>query len=40
VQVRYDSVANLMASGVIARPRPQPLPRVPDPFPGFVADPG
>ena len=38
VQVRYDSVANLMASGVIARPRP--LPRVPDPFPGFVADPG
>ena len=37
-QVRYDSAANLMASGVIARPRP--LPRVPDPFPGFVADPG
>ena len=37
VQVRYDSYANLVASGVIARPRP--LPRQADPFPGFVPDP-
>jgi hypothetical protein len=34
VQVRYDSHANLVASGVIA-PRRAP----PDPFPGFVPDP-
>ena len=38
VQVRYDSYANLLASGVI--PRPRPLPRVPDAFPSFVPDPG
>jgi hypothetical protein len=38
VQVRYDSYANLLASGVIARPRP--LPRQPDAFPSFVPDPG
>ncbi len=37
VQIRYDSYANLLASGVIGRPR-QPV--VPQPFPGFVADPG
>ncbi|MDQ6628565.1 MAG: hypothetical protein M3Z29_08980 [Pseudomonadota bacterium] len=36
VQVRYDSYANLVASGVIGRPRPY---EVPQPFPGFVADP-
>ena len=34
VQVRYDSHANLVASGVIA-----PRRAVPDPFPGFVPDP-
>lgn len=33
VQIRYDSYANLQASGVI------PSRRVPDPFPGFVRDP-
>ena len=37
VQVRYDSYANLLASGVI--PRPRPLPRQPDAFPSFVPDP-
>lgn len=37
VQLRYDSYANLLASGVIARPRP--LPQLPDPFPGFAPDP-
>jgi hypothetical protein len=37
VQVRYDSYANLVAAGVIGRPRP---PVAPQPFPGFVADPG
>jgi hypothetical protein len=37
VQVRYDSHANLVASGVIVRPLPTP--RQPDPFPGFVPDP-
>ena len=36
VQVRYDSYANLVAGGVIGRPRP---PLLPDPFPGFVPDP-
>jgi hypothetical protein len=36
VQVRYDSYANLVASGVIGRPRP---PVVPEPFPGFAPDP-
>jgi hypothetical protein len=35
VQVRYDSHANLVAAGVIDVPRRA----VPDPFPGFVADP-
>jgi hypothetical protein len=34
VQVRYDSHANLVASGVIAPQR-----ALPDPFPGFVPDP-
>ncbi len=34
VQVRYDSHANLVASGVIA-----PRRAAPDPFPGFVPDP-
>ena len=34
VQLRYDSHANLVASGVIA-----PRRAVPDPFPGFVPDP-
>jgi hypothetical protein len=34
VQVRYDSHANLVASGVIV-----PRRTVPDPFPGFVPDP-
>ncbi len=38
VQVRYDSYANLLASGVI--PRPRPMPRQPDAFPSFVPDPG
>ena len=37
VQVRYDSHANLVASGVI--PRPRPLPRLPEAFPSFVPDP-
>lgn len=37
VQLRYDSHANLLASGVI--PRPRPVPRVPEPFPGYVPDP-
>jgi len=36
VQVRYDSYANLVASGIIGRPRP---PVVADPFPAFVPDP-
>jgi hypothetical protein len=40
VQVRYDSYANLLASGVIPQPRPQPQPRQPDAFPAFVPDPG
>ena len=34
VQVRYDSHANLVASGVIA-----PRRTLPDPFPGYVPDP-
>jgi hypothetical protein len=38
VQVRYDSWQNLLASGVI--PRPRSLPRSPDAFPSFVPDPG
>ncbi len=38
VQVRYDSYANLLAGGVIARPRP--VPHRPDAFPGFAPDPG
>ena len=38
VQVRYDSYQNLLASGVI--PRPRPMPRAPDAFPSFVPDPG
>ncbi|HSV71864.1 MAG TPA: hypothetical protein VLI72_17290 [Methylibium sp.] len=35
VQLRYDSYANLVASGVIV-----PRRAVPDPFPGYVPDPG
>ncbi len=35
VLVRYDSQRNLIAGGVIARPRPW----APDPFPGYVPDP-
>ena len=38
VQVRYDSYANLLASGII--PRQRPLLRPPDAFPSFVPDPG
>ena len=38
VQVRYDSYANLLASGVI--PHARPVPRQPDAFPSFVPDPG
>jgi hypothetical protein len=38
VQVRYDSYQNLLASGII--PRPRPIPRQPDAFPSFVPDPG
>jgi hypothetical protein len=38
VQVRYDSVQNLIAAGVIQRPRPV-VPRQPDAFPSFVPDP-
>ena len=38
VQVRYDSYANLLTSGVI--PRARPTPRQPDAFPSFVPDPG
>ena len=38
VQVRYDSHANLVASGII--PRQRPWPRQPDAFPSFVPDPG
>ena len=38
VQVRYDSYANLLASGVI--PRAPAAPRVPTAFPSFVPDPG
>jgi hypothetical protein len=34
VQIRYDSHANLVASGVIA-----PRRALPDPFPGYVPDP-
>jgi hypothetical protein len=36
VQVRYDSFANLVANGVVGRPRP---PETPEPFPAFVPDP-
>jgi hypothetical protein len=42
IRIRYDSFANLVAMGIIRRPRP--MPGVPDPFPGspqrhFVPDP-
>ena len=37
VQIRYDSHANLVASGVI--PRTRPLPAQPQAFPSFVPDP-
>ena len=36
VQLRYDSLQNLVALGVI---RPRRAPAVPQPFPGFVPDP-
>ena len=36
VQVRYDSYANLVASGVIQR---VPAPSLAEPFPGFAPDP-
>ena len=36
VQVRYDSYANLVASGVIRR---APVYAMPDPFPRFAPDP-
>lgn len=36
MQIRYDSYANLVAAGVIVRPRAQPFP---NPFPGFAPDP-
>lgn len=40
VQLRYDSQANLMAAGIVPRPRPQPRPfPQPQPFPGFAPDP-
>ncbi|MES1162245.1 MAG: hypothetical protein ABUL50_04200 [Rhizobacter sp.] len=37
VRLRYDSVENLVAAGVVGRPRRGPF--TPDPFPGFVPDP-
>ena len=37
VQVRYDSMQNLIAAGVVQRPRP--IQRQPDAFPSFVPDP-
>lgn len=37
VRVRYDSFENLLAAGVVARPRRGPA--MPEPFPGFVPDP-
>jgi hypothetical protein len=37
VRLRYDSHDNLVASGVL--PRPRRLPPTPEPFPGFVPDP-
>lgn len=39
VQLRYDSVENLRAAGIIVVPRPWRAPAQPEPFPGFVADP-
>ena len=36
VRVRYDSYANLLASGVVRPRRPTPMP---EPFPSFVPDP-
>lgn len=41
VSIRYDSYANLVAKGVIPKPRPPRMPREPRPFPGdgFVIDP-
>ena len=39
VTLYYDSHANLLAQGIIPRPRPQPNP-APNPFPaGFTPDP-
>ena len=37
VRVRYDSYENLLAGGIVQRPRRPPV--APDPFPGFVPDP-
>jgi len=37
VRLRYDSVENLLAAGIVPRPRRGTV--APDPFPGFVPDP-
>lgn len=40
IRIRYDSLENLVAMGIVRKPRPTP--RAPDPFPGserFVPDP-
>jgi hypothetical protein len=44
VRIHYDSLENLVAMGIIRRPRPQPLPPGTNPFPGspdrqYVPDP-
>lgn len=43
IRIRYDSLENLMARGIIHRPIPHPVVPQPDPFPAqperFVADP-
>jgi hypothetical protein len=41
VRIRYDSVDNLVALGIVRAPLapPTPRPRAPDPFPAFVPDP-
>ena len=37
LRLRYDSVENLVAAGIVVRPARRPT--VPDPFPGFAPDP-
>ena len=42
IRIHYDSLDNLLAMGIVTRPRP--IPPVPDPFPGsrdqrYVPDP-